>query len=247
MRSEMHRLAHAMVVVGSVAASSAAIAQTPAPPRQLLRAVRRQTPIKLDGRLNEPAWSIAPIATGFVQSYPKPGAPATDPTEVRVLYDNDALYVGVHMTDAHPDSIAAQLARRDPTGIYSDWVHVGIDSYHDRRTAYLFSVNPVGVNRDAFEYNDNSEDANWDAVWDVATSIDSTGWTAEYRIPFSQLRFSSIDSDAERTWGFEVLRDVARRNERDAWAPWRPEDNALVSRFGDLTGLVGVRAAVHAE
>lgn len=151
------------------------------------------------------------------------------------------------MTDAHPDSIAAQLARRDPTGIYSDWVHVGIDSYHDRRTAYLFSVNPVGVKRDAFEYNDNSEDANWDAVWDVATSIDSTGWTAEYRIPLSQLRFSSIDSDAERTWGFEVLRDVARRNERDAWAPWRPEDNALVSRFGDLTGLVGVRAAVHAE
>jgi hypothetical protein len=236
-----------ITVIGCILAPLIAGAQTAAPPTRVVRAARRQLAVKIDGRLTEPAWAMARMTGGFVQSYPRPGAPALEPTEVRVLYDDDALYVGVRMFDSHPDSIAAQLARRDPSGIYSDWVHIGIDSYHDRRTAFVFSVNPLGVKRDAYEFNDNSEDANWDAVWDAATAVDSLGWTAEFRIPLSQLRFASIDAEAERTWGFTVFRDVARRNERDAWSPWNPADNALVSRFGDLTGLVGIRASIHTE
>src|SRR5205814_1413129 len=172
--------------------------------------------------------------------YPKVGAKATDPTEVRVLYDDAALYVGVRMFDSHPDSIAAQLARRDASGIYSDWLHVLVDSYRDRRTSFRFSVNPRGVQKDVLEFDDRNEDINWDAVWQVATRIDSLGWTAEYKIPFSQLRFSGAKKGAQRIWGFQVMRDVARRNERDSWSPWKTIDPGFVSFEGDLTGLVEV-------
>src|SRR6478672_2413581 len=203
-------------------------------------AARRTSEINLDGRLDEPAWQAAQPAGGFIQAYPTAGAKAPDPTEVRILYDDAALYVGVRMFDQHPDSIAAQLARRDASGIYSDWVHLVIDSYHDRRTSFRFSVNPKGVKKDVYTSNDGAEDINWDAVWDVATRIDSAGWTAEYRIPLSQIRFGSAPAGSERVWGLQVQRDIARRNERDTWSPWTPQDPGFVSRFGDLAGLVNI-------
>lgn len=206
-----------------------------------MRATRLSGSIKIDGKLDEPAWATAVPGTDFMQSYPNVGAKPTDPTEVRVLYDDDALYVGVRMFDSDPKSIAAQLARRDASGIYSDWLHVMLDSYRDRRTSFRFSVNPRGVQKDVLEYNDNNgEDLNWDAVWEVATTVDSLGWTAEYRIPFSQLRFSSVPNGTERLWGFQVMRDVARRNERDSWSPWKQTDPGFVSLEGDLAGIVDI-------
>ena len=230
-------------ILGVCAASEldaqvAATSSAPSVPQ--LRAARRDGPIVLDGRLDEAAWQKADVARQFEQSWPNPGKPASEPMEVRVLYDDDALYVGVRLFDAHPDSIAAQLARRDATGIYSDWVHLIIDSYHDRRTAFRFTVNPKGVQKDVYTSNDNQEDTNWDAVWDVATRIDSVGWVAEYRIPLSQLRFGDAPPNAERVWGFQVQRDIARRNERDTFAAWQPDGTGFVSRFGDLTGLINI-------
>lgn len=223
----------------------AVAAQNPAVPgrtdstsRRVATATRRTGEIRLDGKLDEPDWRTAPAATDFVQSYPTPGARAPDQTEFRVLYDDQALYVGIRLFDAHPDSIAAQLARRDATGIYSDWVHLIVDSYYDRRTAFRFTVNPRGVKKDVFTSNDFSEDVNWDAVWEVATRVDSAGWVAEYRIPLSQLRFGS--ARGPRTWGFQVQREIARRQERDTWTPWTPQDPGFVSRFGDLAGLIDV-------
>ena len=206
-----------------------------------MRASRATGPINIDGKLNDPAWQAAVPSSDFTQSYPKVGAKPTDSTQVRVLYDDDALYVGVRMFDSRPDSIAAQLARRDASGIYSDWLHVMIDSYRDRRTAWRFSVNPKGVQKDVLEFDDNKgEDINWDAVWQVATSVDSLGWTAEYRIPFSQLRFGAAPRGEERVWGFQVMRDVARRQERDSWSPWKTTDPGFVSLEGDLAGLVDI-------
>jgi hypothetical protein len=206
-----------------------------------MRATRTSSRINIDGKLNEPAWATAVPASDFTQSYPQVGAKPIDATEVRVLYDDEALYVGVRMFDSRPDSIAAQLARRDASGIYSDWLHVMIDSYHDRRTSFRFSVNPRGVQKDVLEYDDNlGEDLNWDAVWEVATSVDSAGWTAEYRIPFSQLRFGSVPAGVERLWGFQIMRDVARRNERDSWSPWKQTDPGFVSLEGDLAGIVDI-------
>lgn len=208
--------------------------------RKMAHAVRRDGEIRIDGRLDEAAWVKAPVISDFTQSYPRPGAAPTDRTEVRVLYDDAAIYVGVRMFDAHPDSIAAQLARRDASGIYSDWIHVIIDSYHDRRTAFRFTVNPRGVKKDVYTSNDGTEDVNWDAIWDVGTSVDSAGWTAEYRIPLSQLRFGSGIPGQDRIWGFQVMRDVARRNERDSWSPWTPQSPGFVSLFGDLGGLSNI-------
>ena len=216
-------------------AATAAGAQAPEGSGRTVRAAEAQEGIRVDGRLDEPAWAQAEAAKDFTQAYPLPGAPATHPTEVRFLYRGDALYVGVRAFDPHPDSIASQLARRDPTGIYSDWVNVIIDSYLDRRTAWGFAVNPRGVQRDIMYSDDRSEDMTWDAVWSAATRVDSLGWVAEMRIPLSQLRFGSVQG--ERSWGVQVQRDVARLQERASWSPWTRESPGFVSRFGTLTGL----------
>jgi len=222
---------------GTQRRSSVATASVP-PGIATMTAFRRQGDIVVDGKLDEAAWQSATPSREFTQSYPNPGRPPLDPTEVRVLYDGAAIYVGVRMFDSRPDSIAAQLARRDVSGIYSDWAHVIIDSYRDRRTAFRFTVNPKGVQKDVYTSNDNSEDTNWDAVWEVGTRIDSLGWVAEYRIPLSQLRFASASAGEEQLWGFQVMRDVARRNERSSWSPWEPTGAGFVSKFGDLKGLV---------
>lgn len=195
-------------------------------------------PPTIDGRLDEPAWRTAPVATNFTQQRPSPGAPATERTEVRVLYDNHALYVGMRMYRRDHRNIAATVARRDYTG-YSDWAQVMFDSYHDRRTAWRFAVNPAGVKKDVLEYDDgNGEDVSWDAVWEAAAHIDSLGWTAEFRIPFSQLRFNEPrQGDPPMVWGVDFIRDDASKNERDYWAPIPPAGPGFVSWFGDLTGL----------
>lgn len=211
------------------------------PPPRVSHAVRRTGEIVVDGKLDDVAWAAATPSGDFSQAYPAPGKPAADRTEFRVLYDDQALYVGVRMYDAHPDSIASGLGRRDATAatVYSDWVRLIIDSYHDRRTAFQFATTPRGMQKDSYFSNDNSEDLNWDAIWEVGTSIDASGWVAEYRIPLSQLRFGA-DGGGERVWGIQVQRDIARRNERDTWAPWKPDGSGFVSRFGDLVGLSGI-------
>lgn len=193
--------------------------------------------IRIDGILDEAAWSSAPVATNYVQRRPNDGAPSSQRTEARVLYGDDAIYIGVRLFDTHPDSIASQLARRDATGIYSDWNDVIIDSYHDRRTAFRFSVNPHGVKKDVRHYDDDNEDLSWDAVWDVATSRDAQGWVAEYRIPFSQLRFGGASADGERVWGVNFIRSIARRGEQSSWSPMPNAAAGFVSRFGELRGL----------
>jgi hypothetical protein len=218
-------------------ASAATATATPG-----VRSVRAGTAtgIHVDGRLDEGAWATAEAAGNFVQQRPNDGSPASQPTEVRVLYDEQAVYVGARMRDAHPDSIAAQLARRDASGIYSDWFHVVIDSYHDRRTGWRFAVNPLGVQKDVMHSNDGDEDLSWDAVWQVATSRDSTGWTAEFRIPLSQLRFGRAPAGQARVWGVNFMRDIARSDERSYWAPVSPNLPGFMSRAGELTGLVGI-------
>jgi hypothetical protein len=207
-------------------------------PRPAVQAVRIVGPLPvIDGSLDEAAWEAAPPVTGFVQQRPNPGTPGSERTEVRVLYSDRAVYVGMRLYDSAPDSIAAQLARRDATGLYSDWAHVLIDSYHDRRTAFRFSVNPRGVKRDILHFDDTREDAGWNAVWEVATQIDSLGWTAEFRIPLSQLRYRTPEPGEEVVWGINFLRDLARREERTWWAPIPPNVGRLVSLSGELHGL----------
>ena len=235
------------VLAGRVQAQSPTPAASANAAHRSVRAVRAEGRIRIDGSLDEPSWSRAPVGGDFMESYPNVGPHAPDRTEFRVLYDDNALYVGIRMFDPHPKLIAAQLARRDASGIYSDWVHLMIGTYFDHRTAYRFSVNPMGVKKDVLEYNDNSEDLNWDAVWDVATRIDSLGWTAEYRVPFSQLRFSTSEPAGGRVWDFQIMRDIARRNERDSWTPWTQQSPGFVSAFGELTGVTGIPSPERLE
>lgn len=235
-----------VVAPGLMSQASSDQSQT-ATARASVKATRATGPIHIDGVLDEADWSRAAVATDFMQSYPNVNEHPRDRTEVRILYDDNALYVGVRMFDSEPKLIAAQLARRDATGIYSDWLHLMVGTYFDHRTAYRFSVNPLGVKKDVLEYNDNSEDVNWDAVWDVATRVDSLGWTAEYRVPFSQLRFSSSEPVGGRVWDLQIMRDIARRNERDSWAPWTQQSPGFVSSFGQLTNITGVPSPQRLE
>jgi hypothetical protein len=198
----------------------------------------------LDGRLDDDAWADAMPAAGFRQFEPDPGEPATERTEARIVYDDAALYVGMRMYDSAPDSIRAQFVRRDDFEAVSDWAHVFLDSYYDRRTAFHFATTPTGTRVDILHLEDTERDAAWDAVWEVATHIDEEGWTAEFRIPLSQLRFGG---GAQMTWGVNFMRQIARRSEVSYWAPIPPEAGRLVSLFGDLTGLADLKAPGRLE
>src|SRR5213592_4221956 len=156
-------------------------------PITISQAARAEGELRIDGRLDEKDWTSAAVTDSFTQIDPAEGKPATERSEVRVLYDDDFLYVGAWLNDS--GRTTARLGRRDMDPSDSDWFGVLIDSYHDHRTAFGFEVNPAGVRRDEIRTID-VDDNTWDPVWDVATSVDSAGWTAECRIPFSQLRFS---------------------------------------------------------
>ncbi|MBC7844721.1 MAG: carbohydrate binding family 9 domain-containing protein [Gemmatimonadaceae bacterium] len=251
-RAAVLRLAFAF---GAVASCADAQPSTPAPstspgslarPRMTARWV--STPPVIDGRLDDRSWQAAVPVDGFVQRAPHGGAPATQRSEVRIVYDDAAVYVGVRNFDSAPDSIAQQLGRRDAEDIYSDWFFVGFDSYGDRRTAFAFGVSPRGVLRDSYLYNDDDDDAQWDAVWNVAARTDSAGWTAEFRIPLSQLRYDvSGERGAVRPWGINFSREIARTGEESFWAPTPADAPGIVSRFGDLVGLDSLRSASRVE
>jgi len=200
--------------------------------------------IQLDGVLDEVAWQGAQVASNFVQNRPSAGDPASERTEARVLYDDKAVYVGMMLYDTQPGEINRQLGRRD-SGFESDWAMVAIDSYNDDRTAFVFQVNAAGVFSDALLYDDVNDDDSWDAVWDAAVSQTDDGWIAEFRIPLSQLRFSS--SEGEQTWGLELGRRHFRTSEESFWAPLDPDENGVVSQFGSLTSLRGLKAPRNLE
>lgn len=203
----------------------------PAPARGV--ATRAIKPPVLDGKDDDAAWLAAPVIDQFLEYEPNQGAEPRFKTELRVLYDDRYLYVLGRMRDPAPDSIISLLSRRD-VRTESEQLKLIIDSYHDRRTAFQFIVNPAGVKRDFYVYNDNVEDVTWDAVWDVATAVDSLGWVAEFRIPFSQMRFAPGD---EKTFGFMAVRDVARTRQRISWPLLRRDVQGYVSQGGDLEGI----------
>ena len=200
---------------------------------------------RLDGILNESVWRTAPAVTGLIQREPTEGAPATEATEVRFAYDEDALWVGARMHSANPAGIRALITRRDRQGS-SEQIIISLDTHKDRRTAYTFSVTPAGVRLDWFHGsdNENSQDYGYDPVWEVETRIDSAGWTAEMRIPFTQLRFSPGD---EQTWGVNVVRRIPDRNEDNYWVLVKRNETGWSSRMATLGGIRGIRPSRRVE
>ncbi len=210
----------------------------PPPPSTATKAtaVRAKTPVVIDGRDDEEVWRLAPPITQFREFQPKEDGDPRFATEAKVAYDDRTLYVFIRAFDPHPDSILKLLARRDVRAA-TDQLKIMIDSYHDRRNGYEFAVNPAGVKRDYAVYNDAQEDDAWDAVWDVATRVDSLGWTAEFQIPLSQLRYVPRDTN---TFGFGVWRDIQRYTERVSWPLYRNSQAGISSQLGELTGLIGL-------
>ncbi|HEX3276157.1 MAG TPA: DUF5916 domain-containing protein [Gemmatimonadales bacterium] len=217
------------------------------PPRTVssavVRATRTATPPVLDGRDDDTVWQAAPPIDSFLEAKPAEGAPARYRTEARVAYDEHNLYVFIRAFDPHPDSIVHLLSRRDDQTA-SDYVTVMLDPYHDRRTGYEFSVNPAGVKSDYAISNDVDEDVAWDAIWDAATRIDSLGWTAEYRIPLSQLHYSPKGNGA---FGLLLWRVVQRHTTTFTWPLFRSSRSGLASQFGTLTGLDNLGSPGRAE
>jgi hypothetical protein len=209
-----------------------------------VEAARLDGRIRIDGRLDEPAWRSARPAMRFIQGEPVENAPADQPTEVRVLYDDGALYIGAIMYDRQPSQISGQLVRRDANGQY-DYFEVSLDPNNDRRTGYRFRVSAAGVQRDVYLYDDVREDEAWNAVWQSAVQRDSSGWSAEIKIPLSQLRYNA--SDTVQSWGVNFSRRRVASNERTYFALESRVRHGKVSVFGRLQGLRFLKGARRIE
>lgn len=189
--------------------------------------------IEFDGRLDEAIWQTVEAGTGFTQFTPKDQAPPSFQTEFRILYDDKYIYVGFRALDASPDSIDNRMGRRDE--FPGDWMEINFDSYHDLRTAFSFTISSSGVRGDEYvSDNGNYWDITFNPIWDAKTHIDGSGWTAEAKIPFSQLRYNG---DEEQIWGFQVNRIVFRNNERSSYQPMPQNGTGYVSRMAELHGL----------
>ena len=203
-------------------------------------AVRVSTSIQIDGMPDEAAWAAATPMTVFTQIDPNEGEPVSQPTDVRFLFDDDALYIGGRFYDSGP--IMTRLARRDAGVSDSDLFTVSIDSYHDHQTSYRFTTNPSGIKRDATVASGSRGgggrgDSSWDPVWDVVSVITDEGWFTEMRIPFSQLRFRPGD---DMLWGIQVERNIRRVEERAVFSFTPKLERGGVARYGHLTGIRGI-------
>ncbi|MDQ2929684.1 MAG: carbohydrate binding family 9 domain-containing protein [Gemmatimonadota bacterium] len=197
------------------------------------RALKRPV---IDGRDDDAVWREAQPITNFRQFSPVANGDARFKTEGKVAYDDQNFYVFIRMYDPHPDSILRLLGRRD-VRVATDQIKIIIDPYHDLRTGYEFAVNPAGVKRDYAVYSDINEDGSWDGVWEAATTVDSLGWTAEFRIPLSQLRYADTK---EHTFGFGIWRDIDRFKERDSWPEFKMSDARFMSQLGTVVKIDGI-------
>jgi hypothetical protein len=204
-----------------------------------VRLPKGQSP-KIDGRLSDPVWALAPAQGNFVQREPHGGMPISERTEFKVLYDDRKIYFGLWAYDSDPRGIRASEYKRDSGLAKGDQMRIVIDTFYDRRNGFYFATNPLGALKDA-QYTDNARVTNndWNAVWECRTTIDEKGWYAEIAIPFSQLRFRK--SIGETTWGLNVGRRIVRKNEESYWVPYPRAQGAFgfarLSNAGVLDGL----------
>ena len=204
-------------------------------PRPVAQATLRQGEVAIDGRLDDAAWAAAKPITELIQAVPDEAKPASQKTEIRILYDASAIYIGARMFDSlGAKGVRSALARRDQVmngdnNLTSDKISFVFDTFRDKNSRSWFELNPDGVKGDH-----QNGDPSYDPVWEGATKIDSLGWTAEFRIPLSQLRFSRA---RDQIWGMQIWRTVDRRNEQDMWAFWRSNEYGGPAYFGTLEGI----------
>ena len=240
----LRMLVSIVIIVSTAAASARGLAGERAQAggatdsNQVVSAVRlKDLEIALDGRLDESAWNRTEAVHEFTQHEPDRGAAPSEKTMFMVAYDDHALYIGVACYETDAANINSVLCRRDQID-NSDYVSICMDPYHDKTTGYIFRVNPHGILADACIFDDGGQDWNWDAVWEAESSTDEHGWYIEMRIPFASTRYRPAES---MTWGFQIYRYSHSRGELDSWISWNRETRGFVSRFGDLSGIMGIR------
>jgi hypothetical protein len=227
-------------------AAAGALQSADGPPSKQVRALRLNgDAIQLDGKLDDAVWNRAAWIRDFVQKMPNEGAPPSDSMQVAIFYDDDALYVGARMYSRDPSKIQAPLSRRDNTS-QADHLWVSFDSYRDRRTAYSFGVTASSVRMDWYHASDNEFDLNmgFDPVWEAQANIDALGWTAEMRIPFSQLRFTDRPV---QVWGFNADHWNPATSEDVFWIPVPTNRTGWSSFMGELVGIEGIKPSRRLE
>ncbi len=201
------------------------------------RRIQNEAP-RIDGFIDKDIWDIVEWSDGFTQRSPNDGAAPSQKTAFKVLYDDDHLYFLIRAFDTEPDKIVRRMSRRD--GFEGDWVEVNIDSYYDQRTAFSFTASVSGVKSDEYISDDGDRwDSTWDPIWYLKTSIDSLGWIAEIKIPYSQLRFSNHKE--EQIWGLQVNRKFFRNEERSHWVYFSQDESGWVRHFGELRGIKNIK------
>jgi hypothetical protein len=233
-----------LAAVPASAQTTSAVDYETAREQRRLKAAQAQGPITLDGRLDEASWGGAPLATNFIQNDPREGEPATHDTEVRLLYDDRAIYIGVFARDPEPHKIIVNELRKDFNTGSADGFQVVIDTFRDERNGYQFAINPAGAKWDSQMSNEGrDQNANWDGIWDVGTRIGEDGWYAEIEIPFKTLKFGPEEL---QTWGINFQRRLRRYNENSYWSPLRRQWSlSRVSVAGSYEGLEGLRPGAN--
>lgn len=205
--------------------------------KKQIKAMRTTADLEIDGVLDEETWIDVPYATGFVTQQPNPGLKPSQKTHVKIVYDNEAIYVGAMMYDTKPDSILQELSQRDQFG-NTDWFGIFIDPYRDGINGVSFIVTPAGVQFDA-KYSDFGEDSNWDAVWESQTAINAEGWVAEFKIPYSAIRFPKTET---QTWHVNFGRLIQREQQKSFWSEIDPQKQGFLNQAGYLMGIKDVKS-----
>jgi hypothetical protein len=213
-------------------------------PKPSLKATRIVKSPKIDGQPSDECWKGLPVADDFVMHRPQPYKKSGFKTEVKIAYDDVAVYILAYMYDKEPQKIARELGARDDLDVAADFLNVGFDTYNDDQNAFRFGVTAAGVQFDSRVSNGNNTDRNWDAVWSSAVTLQKDGWVAEYRIPFSALRFADKPN---QTWGLQIARSINRTTEEGSWAGFDPKIDGLVIQYGSLTDLENIKPPLRLQ
>ncbi|MFN7118655.1 MAG: DUF5916 domain-containing protein, partial [Saprospiraceae bacterium] len=242
-----------ILLVGMLFAALSAFAQPSVPPDSALvsrakkvyytERVASHAPL-VDGLLNDECWNQVEWGSDYIQLDPTEGVPPTQQTAFKILYDDKYLYLAFRCYDTEPEKIVRRMSRRD--GFEGDWVEFNLDSYFDKRSAFSFTTSVSGVKGDEFVSNNgNNWDPSWNPIWLTRTNVDSLGWTAETRIPLSQIRYANKE---EHVWGIQTTRRDFRQQSRSVWQPISQNDMGnWVSNFGELRGLKGIKPQKQIE
>ncbi len=205
--------------------------------------LKNAEPPKIDGIIDEASWDIVEWTGDFTENEPDENTPPSQQTKFKIVYDQKYLYVAYRCYDTEPEKIEKRLSRRD--GFAGDWVEINLDTYHDKRTGFSFTITAAGVKGDEFiSRNGDNWDGSWNPIWYTATNIDDEGWTAEVKIPLSQVKFGK---SKEQIWGLQVNRRFFRNEERSVWQRIPQDAPGWVSEFGELHGLIDIEPQKQLE